>query len=323
MLQTAAIFAALWAAVIPGQTQTLKVGDPAPPLKIKSWVKGEPVKIKGTKEKNGDKVYLVEFWATWCPPCVQSIPHLTKLQSKYGDKLVVVGVTDEAKATVSRFLKKQGKKMAYTVACDDSMKTSMSYMMASGQQGIPTAFIVDRAGRIAWIGSPIPGLGLDEVLDQVVAGTYDVERAAAEAAADDRFFREEHLTLFNAVQNGDWDKSVKIARNVADPSNQMSQTLRKELLDQVTWVILTDDRSDRKYYKDALSLIRAAVELTEARDASVMDTYALALFENGEIAEAVDASRAALDLAYEPIQKAEYAKRLASYRDKLRETQQP
>ena len=126
MLQTAAMtLAALWTVVLPGQTQTLKVGDPAPALKIKSWVKGQPVEIKGSKEHKGDKVYLVEFWATWCPPCIQSIPHLTHLQAKHRKKLAVVGVTDEPKATVSRFLKSQGKKMDYTVACDNSMKTSM------------------------------------------------------------------------------------------------------------------------------------------------------------------------------------------------------
>jgi thiol-disulfide isomerase/thioredoxin len=54
----------------------VKIGDPAARLKGLQWVKGGPVKLqKGN-------IYVVEFWATWCPPCRVSIPHLTKLQKK-------------------------------------------------------------------------------------------------------------------------------------------------------------------------------------------------------------------------------------------------
>jgi thiol-disulfide isomerase/thioredoxin len=56
----------------------VKVGDPAPPLKVEKFLKGDPVKAF----KPGH-VYVVEFWATWCRPCVASMPHLTELQ-KFG-----------------------------------------------------------------------------------------------------------------------------------------------------------------------------------------------------------------------------------------------
>ena len=59
----------------------LQIGDAAPELKVEKWVKGDPVT---TFEKG--KVYVVEFWATWCPPCIKSIPHLTELQKQYKEK---------------------------------------------------------------------------------------------------------------------------------------------------------------------------------------------------------------------------------------------
>ena len=56
----------------------LKVGDPAPPIKVGEWVKGDSV--AGFEP---GKVYVMEFWATWCPPCVAAIPHISELQAKY------------------------------------------------------------------------------------------------------------------------------------------------------------------------------------------------------------------------------------------------
>src|SRR5947207_870817 len=63
----------------------LKVGDAPPKLQPGKWLQGEAV-----TEFKSDKVYVVEFWATWCGPCKESIPHLNELQKKYKDKGVVM-----------------------------------------------------------------------------------------------------------------------------------------------------------------------------------------------------------------------------------------
>ena len=133
-----------------------KVGDPAPELTILEWAKGEPVTLADGK---GKTAYVVEFWATWCPPCRKSIPHLTELQKKYKDKgLVVIGVTAEEPADVKPFVEAQGVAMDYVVAVDKDGKTTEAYMDAFGEDGIPHAFIVDSEGRIAWHGHPLDGL---------------------------------------------------------------------------------------------------------------------------------------------------------------------
>ena len=143
-----------------------KLGDAAYPLTGLTWVKGQPVTF------SPGKVYVVEFWATWCPPCLKSIPHLTELQEKYKDRVTVVGVSQEETGVVKTFVGNQGDKMDYTVAVDAVGGVSKGYMTAFRQGGIPTAFVVDAKGRIVWHGHPLGDL--ETVLDQVLAGTYSV-----------------------------------------------------------------------------------------------------------------------------------------------------
>jgi thiol-disulfide isomerase/thioredoxin len=131
-----------------------KIGDPAAPLKITEWVKGGPVDLS-----KRDKIYVVEFWATWCGPCRTSIPHLTELQKKFASKDVVfVGISAEKPSVVKPFVEKMGDRMDYVVACDDERQTNSGYMEAYGRNGIPSAFIVDRQGKVAWAGHPMAGL---------------------------------------------------------------------------------------------------------------------------------------------------------------------
>ncbi len=129
-----------------------KLGDAAYPLAGLTWVKGAPVTIAP------GKVYVVEFWATWCPPCRKSIPHLTELAKKYADRVVFIGVSDEDVATVKPFVADLGDQMDYNVAVDTAGKVIDGYMAAFGQGGIPTAFIVDAQSRVVWLGHPMGDL---------------------------------------------------------------------------------------------------------------------------------------------------------------------
>src|SRR5437016_5002709 len=69
-------------------TQALKVGMNAPPIKVGEWVKGTPV-----NEFKPGAIYVVEFWATWCGPCKQTIPLLTQLAKEEAGKVTVIGVS--------------------------------------------------------------------------------------------------------------------------------------------------------------------------------------------------------------------------------------
>jgi thiol-disulfide isomerase/thioredoxin len=161
------------------QVPAADLGDPAAGLQISDWVKGQPVKLADGK---GKTVYVVEFWATWCPPCRTSIPHLTEMQKKFKDRGVVfVGVSDEKLSTVQKFVEKMGDKMDYTVAVDQDRQTSDGYMKAYGINGIPHAFIVDKEGRVVWNGHPMAGL--DAALERVLSGKLDLDREKKRAGA--------------------------------------------------------------------------------------------------------------------------------------------
>lgn len=148
---------------------SLKVGDPAPALKADQWWNGEPITTleKGT-------VYVVEFWATWCGPCIVMMPHMSELQQQYKDKGVIfIGYTaqdpNNTEAKVTDFVKKRGPKLKYRFAYSNDRTTYDAWMRAAGRTGIPCCFVVDRKGNIAYIGHP---MYLDAVLPKVVAGTW-------------------------------------------------------------------------------------------------------------------------------------------------------
>ena len=140
----------------------LKLGDVAPEVSVKMINDKEYGKTFSLAEFK-DKVIVLEFWATWCPPCRQTIPHLSKIQAKYKDNVVVIGVSGEDRPVVEKFYKAQ-KDMKYRVAVDDEDKTAGIYMTGFGVNGIPHAFII-KEGKIIWHGHPME---IDQALAKAV-----------------------------------------------------------------------------------------------------------------------------------------------------------
>jgi len=137
--------------------QALTVGMTAPELRVGGWLKGTPI----TKLDTG-KIYVVEFWATWCMPCRAMIPHLTELQEKYKDKVIIIGVSvwEKNPDYIPVFVESMGDKMNYHVAKDDLSRVdtpsgymAVNWLTAAGAPGIPWAFIIDKSGKIAFAGN--------------------------------------------------------------------------------------------------------------------------------------------------------------------------
>jgi thiol-disulfide isomerase/thioredoxin len=311
------LLAGLFLVVFAVPAWAIDLGDPAPPLKIAQWIKGQPVDLAAGKGKN---VYVLEFWATWCHPCRDSIPHLTELQKKYKDKgLVVIGISDEnnPKALPS-FVAKMGDKMEYTVAYDQNHQTNTAYTKAFGIRGIPHAFIIDREGRIAWSGHP--NFGLEQAVDQVVNGKYNLA-AARTAFLQDKGIaknRQETLPLLTryyelAIAGQDQAELEKLGRQIVEKVANDPQVL----------CLFSIDILDKKefQYRDlelALDASKRAYELAGNR-ADVVATYARALWQNGKKTDAVEFQKKAVALVQgNPQMRTELEKALASYQQQLK-----
>ena len=117
----------------------VKDPEPAPPLDAKD-IFGNPV----TKESWAGKVVMVNFWATWCPPCRYEIPELLELKKEYGDKLEIVGVSedDDGPDGVIKFA--LSKNMSYPIV----MATRELVRSYGGVPALPTTFLINTEGRV-------------------------------------------------------------------------------------------------------------------------------------------------------------------------------
>ena len=290
--------------LVSSASHAIQLGDPAPALAISKWVKGGPVDLAAGK---GTKVYVVEFWATWCAPCLKSIPHLTELQQKYKTNgLAIVGITDEPVQKVKPFLDKMGSKMDYAVAIDDEEKTYNSYMKAFAVDGVPEAFIVDRQGRIVWHGEHMEEL--DRALEQVIAGTYDVEGARIKAQV--LKLEEEYFKMVSAEV---------LSPRADELGKQIAASLEKapRALNDFAWQILTDEDIRQRDLSLALRAAKTAYEVSGGKTAAITETYARALFETGSLQDAAKFQDEAVNGAQKPEEKADYEKTLRKYKQAI------
>ena len=274
------------------RANALSVGDPAPPLSIKEWVRGEPVDLKKDSSK---RLHLVEFWATWCGPCKASVPLLTRYQQKYAKDLLIIGVTDpdplrNSPSEIKEFVKAQGNQMAYTVAIDDGGRTTDAYMTSAGAIGIPHAFLVSKDGRIVWQGSPLDP-ELDTVVSKVLAGKYDVAAAKAEANKGQELDRKFEAVEF-AYQRGRLDEVWSGVEDILklDPANETGLQL-------LAGLYITEPKNAERYKRWVRNHIEA-----HRSDAKVMHALALSLATNEDFSTrlpdlTLEAAKAAYDAA--------------------------
>ncbi|WP_417746274.1 redoxin domain-containing protein [Rosistilla oblonga] len=303
----------------PANTGSLTIGDRAPELEIDTWFKGPEV---GSFEDS--KVYVVEFWATWCGPCKVNMPHLSQLQQQLGDQVQFIGVSDEPAAKIASFFEAEaspgktwGDVLQYTIAADSNKSTKLRYMQAAGERGIPCAFIVGRDGVVQWIGHPAQ---IDRPLAAILEGDWDV--AAARTARDKA---KRYELAFGALRSrmGGWIKDKDYASAIAaldvmatefpernEPLMIKLEVLREakmfsetypvidklvqrqwddpNMLAQLAWLIAAETKGDDRDLDLALKAAVRSVELTNEKAPIALDTVARVHFERGDVAEAIE-----------------------------------
>lgn len=162
----------------------LHIGQTPPELVYFSLPGNKPVTYKEDDFKN--KVFLIDFWATWCGPCIESIPHLNLLVEKFKDKNVkFISITYESENLVNEFLKDHPMKSE--VALDDDFKMFRSY----NAWAIPNIVMINSKGKIA--GRIHPSRLTEEIIEILLnGGVPDIEQTPEDAfdpAGAEEYFR--------------------------------------------------------------------------------------------------------------------------------------
>ena len=199
---------------------TLKVGDAAPNLTPSTWIRGDAVE----KFEKG-KLYILTFWQPQSPPCQQILPVLGKLQDQYKDIIFIAQDSwDQDLTPISAVIDPMGKRASFRVAADPILETghgkmAQDWMDAIGENQIPNTFVVDKEGKIAWIGHPVQ---LESVLKAIAAGTFDPAKEAVLRAARKAIAQ----AVQAAIQAGNFDGAIQ----AVDQTIKQNPDLKRELL---------------------------------------------------------------------------------------------
>ena len=173
---------------------------------------GRPVSTEALR----GKVVLVNFWATWCPPCREEIPDLVALQDKYPDQLQIIGISqDSAPAqVVQQFAAARG--MNYPTV----MSTPEIEKLFPGVYALPTTFLIDREGRLAKKHVGMLNASLIEIEARALAG-LDVE-VSVELVDDEDKVRLENAAQANKIPG------IDLAVLTPEQKTKALQTLNSE-----------------------------------------------------------------------------------------------
>jgi thiol-disulfide isomerase/thioredoxin len=307
-------------------SQTFLIGDPAPNLTGATWLRGGP-----HDAWQPGKVYVLDFWATWCAPCVEMMPDYQSLQDSFADTGVhVIGIaiwSEKGPMTPAQALAKHPQ-LQYAVAQDHDDQLAQAFMAGTESGGLPTVMVVDRNGHLAWVGEH--GDELEKVLQAVTSGSFDL----SEARADDDLRRQSQRIfaeideLRRAGRTRDAAALVDKVIAIDESRNGWAYAMKYEILAReadresaaaVASQFLTSSSGRNPYFNYifalrlahgydpeqgsgadldlAQNLIGRAVELAEKADSDTLALQARIFSLRGEAAAAVRAQRLAIEAA--------------------------
>ena len=220
---------------------TLKIGSEAPDLDIENWLSDNAGEFPHTTRIEEGKIYVIEFWATWCKPCVEEMPRIAELQKMHADNNVqFISISDEDPETIENFLKRNvagdttktyGElTQSYCLTSDPDKSVKKDYFRAAKQSGIPCTFIVGRTGFVEWIGNTAQ---LEEPLGKIVNDEWD---------------RAEFLTAYHLDQQAR-KRATMARRRMAESVDEFNRLVREnkneEAVKLINGLISDKDLSSR------------------------------------------------------------------------------
>jgi hypothetical protein len=256
------------------------IGEPAAPLVVKEWIKGQPVEAKA-----GTNILVVEIFTTTSLSSWAVITNVNEVQRRFKDKgVVVVGVSDEPADEIKEFLAHEGAAIEYAIAADDGRQTARGYMAPLGQQGVPHAFVVGKDGKLLWHGHPLAGL--EEALEEITAGRYNMEEAAKKDMA--RTQVEQYVML---ARRNDPRAGPAGRRYLATWATDVGP------LCDLAFGIATDRSIKKPDLPLATEALERAEKLAGTNSTHVAVTRAIFLFETGRTEEGLARAKEALAAA--------------------------
>jgi peroxiredoxin len=258
-----------------------KLGDPAPPITVKEWVKGTPVNIKA-----GTNIYVLVF-CTLSRANDFALTNLNNLQKLYRDKgVVVVAISGEPVEPLKAFVQLKGAEIDFTVAADDdARKMTASYQRAFKQMILPRAYVVGRDGTVLWLGHPLrDDMGL--VVDEIASGRYNLEQEQKKIIAS------EQMEQYLALARQDDSRTAKVGR--------LMLTLRTNdatALCDLAFQIATAPFIEKRDVALATAALDRAGQLATTNTIDIAVNRAILLFQTGKQEEGLAQARKALATA--------------------------
>lgn len=276
------------------------VGEPAPPLDLRKILQA-PEDAAATWEDLAGNVVVLEFWTTWCGPCIAAIPHLNELADEFADRPVkFISITDEEPELIEQFIER--REMKSWVGIDNERATFNSYAV----MGIPHTVLVDQEGTIVAITHPTSLTS--EVLENVLAGREpglpEFERSsgisvragldphAGEDAPPPLFQvvireEEEHAGTMMAMSRNDMTMAGMTLRRLIPRAWQISScyVANPELLEDGTMytvvVRVPSSSSISSMYEVLQTAIEASFGITGTFEPRETDVYVMRLSDDG------------------------------------------
>jgi thiol-disulfide isomerase/thioredoxin len=277
--------------------KTLRIGDQAPDIDVADWVHpGTQRQLQPLTRFQPGTIYVIEFWATWCPHSREAIPLLAGLQKKLGRDVAILAVGVDQPEELRGFLADDDPDVrdlatqagTFCIVADPDGSVYESFMAPFMETELPTAFIVGRSGLVEWVGHP---LEIEEPLSKIVDGSWDrqafgtelVRRQAPKRTVD------KALRLFGA---GSADEAVA----VLDAFTKDTET-SPAALNELAWTLVLQSMYGRlpEPILDAAQRAAAQCVAQEPTNGNALDTLAHVLAVRGRLDEAIATQRKAVE----------------------------